>query len=424
MSAFGGGRLARRRAHSLAVVALSLLLLAANRPPGLGDVADVRTWSYDAYTRVVVQLTRSSRGELKRLAADARAGRPERLYVDLPGIWVGKRWPRPIEVGDGLLADVRLGQNTSRTTRLVVDLENYGHHRLFFLDGPPRVVLDVYGASRMRRVARPSPTPPPVSARPPRAAPTPARPSDPRLPIELRGIQTVVIDPGHGGKDPGAVGVGGLREKDLTLMLARELAQKLRERGFDVVLTRTKDETLSLEARTARAEGARGDVFISIHANAAPRRAARGVETYYLDANHERHAMRVAARENGVSAGHLDDLQRSLAELRVSEVGQHSASLARTVHGEMVRGIRASHGTVRDLGVKRGPFHVLFLSGMPAILMEVGFVTNQADARRLRSRFYRSVLAEHIARGLSRYRSERAMAIAGTRDPRLSRSQP
>ena len=207
-------------------------------------------------------------------------------------------------------------------------------------------------------------------------------------------------------------GLRGIREKDVTLSLARDLADRLRARGFRVVLTRTRDETLSLEERTARAEGAGGDVFVSIHVNAARRRGAQGIETYYLDSSHERHSLRVAARENGVPTSQLDDLQRTLADLRTGEVGSYSNLLARSVHRELIRGVRASHGSVRDLGVKRGPFHVLFLSGMPSILIETGFVTNQSDARRLASSVYRSVLAEHIARGLSRYRSERAMQLA------------
>jgi N-acetylmuramoyl-L-alanine amidase len=115
-------------------------------------------------------------------------------------------------------------------------------------------------------------------------------------------LQTVVLDPGHGGNDPGAIGVGWLREKDVTLRLARSLKPKLEARGFSVVMTRNGDRTLSLEERTAIAENARGDVFVSLHANAAPRRGLHGIETYYPDENHERHSETVVARENGIRA--------------------------------------------------------------------------------------------------------------------------
>jgi N-acetylmuramoyl-L-alanine amidase len=186
------------------------------------------------------------------------------------------------------------------------------------------------------------------------------------------------------------------------------------DRGFRAVLTRDRDATLSLEERTALAEGIGGDVFVSIHANAAPRRSAHGIETYFLDSGHARHSLRVAARENGVPPSGLDDLQRAMAGLRVSEVGSYSLDLARAVHGSLVAGVRAGWGPVQDLGVKSGPFHVLFLSGMPSILVEVGFVTHADEARRLRSNGYRAVLAEHLARGLSRYRSRHATVLAGS----------
>jgi N-acetylmuramoyl-L-alanine amidase len=186
-------------------------------------------------------------------------------------------------------------------------------------------------------------------------------------------------------------------------------------RGFRVALTRDSDKTVSLEERTALAEGVGGDVFVSLHTNAATRRVARGIETYYLDKSHERHSLRVAARENGVPAHRLNELQRVVAQLRVSEVSVHSALLAKTVHEEVIAGVRATHGSVEDLGVKRGPFHVLFLSNMPAILLEAGFLTNRADAGRLRSDFYIDVLAEQISRALSSYRRDNAVIVAEVR---------
>ena len=184
-------------------------------------------------------------------------------------------------------------------------------------------------------------------------------------------------------------------------------------RGFDVLMTRSSDRTLSLEERTAIAEGANGDVFVSIHVNAAPRPRVHGIETYYLDANHERHALGVAARESGVDPSQLDELQRVLAGFKVSELGSRSARLARSVHREVVGGVREAYGSVDDLGVKRGPFHVLFLSDAPSVLVEIGFLSNPAEAARLRSPLYRDVIAEQIARGLSLFRRERQPALAG-----------
>lgn len=388
----------RRRALALLPV---LALLGLDRPPGLGDVRDVRHWSYPDYTRVVVDVSREVETEIHHLPADSGSGRPPRLYFDLPGIWVGRRYEEGIALGDGLLRRVRVGQNTLTKTRVVLDLERYERHRVFRLTHPHRVVVDVYGPREGAETLR-----------------WPRRDGmDPRgwerLPIGMRGVGTVVVDAGHGGRDPGAIGVGGLREKDVTLALARELQHLLEERGFRVVQTRTSDRTLALEERTAIAEAAGGDLFVSLHANAAPRRSVHGIETWYLDENDERHSRDVAARENGVRPDEVDALQRALADLRVREASGHSRELAATVHGSIVRGMRERYGPVPDLGVKKGPFYVLFLSQMPAILVEAGFLTHREEARRLQSPRYLRALAEEMAEGLARYREDVRVASGG-----------
>lgn len=376
----------RRPAWIALLVTLAPFLMGVERPAGLGDVRDVRTWSYDEYTRVVVEFSRSVRlpdTGLVRLAANRKAGRPERLYVDIPEIWVGRDYEKGVEVGDGLLKGVRLGQNTLRNTRLVIDLERYDHHRLFVLQSPSRLVVDVY-AER---------------------APSRHEPGE-RLPSAMRRVHTVVVDPGHGGRDPGATGVGGLREKDVNLSIATRLAKSLRKRGFEVILTRATDRTLDLEERTAIAESSDGDVFISIHANASRRRAARGIEIYTLDENHERHSLDVASRENGVPASKLDALQRALAQLQVDEVGSESERLAGLVHTQVIAGAKTRDRTVPDLGLKKGPFYVLFMSSMSSLLLETGFLTNKKDAALLRSPRYQTVLAERIALGVENYRDQ------------------
>ncbi len=375
-----------RVALLLGLICLAPTLLAVERPPGLGDVREVRTWSYAEYTRVVVELTKEVRlpeQGLIRLAADTRAGRPDRLYLDVPGIWVGRRYESGIGVGDGLLDGVRLGQNTLRNTRLVIDLERYGHHRLYTLPSPARIVVDVYGKRGRSRGD-----------------------SGGRLPTELRRVHTVVVDPGHGGRDPGATGIGGLREKDVNLSIAKKLAARLEDRGFEVVLTRDRDRTLTLEERTAAAESSGGDVFISIHANASRRSRTRGIEIYTLDANHERHSLDVAARENGVPAARLDPLQRALARIQVGELASQSERLASLVHENVIRGIQQRNRSLPDLGLKKGPFYVLFMSSMSSVLVETGFVTNKRDAKLLRSAQFQSELAVQIADGVDRYRQQ------------------
>jgi N-acetylmuramoyl-L-alanine amidase len=390
----------RQRPLALALAAAAALAVAADRPPGLGDVTAVRHWSYPDYTRVVVELTRPiGEASLQRLGADSSHQRPERLFLDLDGVWVGRRYEQGIEVGDGLLRGVRLGQNTRTRTRVVIDLERYERHRLLRLHAPERVVIDVYGSRELRETLR----------WPSGGEGAPGR----RLSMPLRAVRTVVIDAGHGGRDTGAIGLGGTREKDVNLRLAHKLAGQLERDGFQVILTREGDQTLSLEERTALAEASGGDVFVSLHANAAPRRSARGVEIYYLDQNHQRHSLRVAARENGVPRNQMDALQRTLAQLRVSEASIHSRDLADKVQREIATGLTGRGRPFVNLGVKQGPFYVLFLSSMPAILVEAGFVTNREDVRLLRDERQLDALADAIARGLVRYREGATDVAAG-----------
>jgi len=385
----------RRRLHVLAAGLAALGLLGVERPPGLGDVVDVRHWSYADYTRVVVELDRSVTTEVRRLAADPAAGRPERLYLDLAGVWVGRTYAEGISLEDGLLRGVRLGQNTLQTTRVVLDLQRYDRHRLLELTHPHRIVIDVYG----RRGAGGSHG----QGSAPRGA---------ALPSGLRPIRTVVVDPGHGGRDPGAIGVSGMREKDVTLRLGKALGARLEEKGFRVIYTRRDDRSMSLEERTAIAESVEGDLFLSLHMNAAPNRSAHGIETYYLDKNHERHSLDLAARENGISLAEVNALQKTLAKLHIEELSPHSRRLAEAVQGQVVRGL-PSRQRPQNLGVKKGPFYVLFLSNMPAILVEAGFITHRGEAKRLRDADYLASLAEQMAVGVEHYRGEQETRLAG-----------
>jgi N-acetylmuramoyl-L-alanine amidase len=396
-----------KRARVLPLFVAALLASSARTqesPAERTQVRAVRHWSYASYTRVVIELSAPVEVKVERLGADAKAGRPERLYFDLPGVWVGHDWDTPTPVEDGLLSAIRLGQFASDRARAVVDLARYERHRLFALSGPDRLVLDVFGArdeealdpgAEVARLEADAPHSPVLA---------PGKPDRKLL---------VVLDPGHGGDDPGTCGTRRACEKEITLAVAKSARERLTARGFDVLLTREADRTLSLEERTAFAEGASGDLFVSIHVNAAPRPRVRGIETYYLDANHERHALAVAARESGVAPVQLDPLQRVLAGFKVAEVGSRSAELAAAIHHELIGGVKQAYGGVEDLGVKRGPFHVLFLSDAPAVLIEIGFLSNPVENARLRSPLYREVIAEQLARGLSSYRRARADSLAG-----------
>jgi N-acetylmuramoyl-L-alanine amidase len=210
-----------------------------------------------------------------------------------------------------------------------------------------------------------------------------------------------VVDAGHGGHDPGAIGPGRVREKDVTLAMARRLAKRLREAGFEVVLTRRDDRFLALEERTGIANAARGDLFVSLHANAHPRRHRSGVETYFLDTADDRYAARLAARENGLDLGEGEaEVARILTDLDAKASARASRRLARLVQREVTGGVRARVGEVRDLGVKGALFYVLLGARMPAVLVEAAFISNRAEERRLASARYQDAVAAGIARAV------------------------
>jgi len=220
------------------------------------------------------------------------------------------------------------------------------------------------------------------------------------------------VDAGHGGHDPGAIGPRRVREKDVTLQMARRLARKLRDEGFEVVLTRDRDRYLALEERTALANTARGDLFVSIHANAHPRRNRAGIETYYLNVADDRYAARLAARENGLDPTEGEAmLTRILTDLEVKASADQSRRLAELVQREVTGGVRARVGEVRDLGVKGALFYVLLGARMPAVLVETAFVSNREEERRLASPRYQDEVASGIARAVASYaRSEARIA--------------
>lgn len=227
-------------------------------------------------------------------------------------------------------------------------------------------------------------------------------------------VKRVVIDPGHGGKDTGAIGRRGTREKDLTLNISRKLKKHLEAMGLEVLLTRNSDVFLELEERTRFANEKHADLFISVHVNAAENRRAYGIETYTLNLNSDRYAMRLAARENASSSKSIGDLQFILADLATKANTDDSVRLARLVQGEMVGTLRKSYGTkIRDLGVKQALFYVLVGAKMPAILVEAAFVSNPDEEQRLRTDKYQEQTARSIAEGVRRFIAEREAIAQG-----------
>jgi len=216
-------------------------------------------------------------------------------------------------------------------------------------------------------------------------------------------MRRVVIDPGHGGRDTGAIGPRGVREKDVALAIARTLAARLRALGFKVILTRKDDSYVSLDERTRIANQARADLFVSVHCNAARRRTLAGVETWTLNVASDRYATRLATFENADAERTVSDLRLILADLATRANASDARDLAESVQSSLVRNLRARVGRVEDHGVKQALFYVLLGAHMPAILVETGFISNPAEEARLRSRKYQTGTAEAIARGLKEF---------------------
>jgi len=216
---------------------------------------------------------------------------------------------------------------------------------------------------------------------------------------EVREHYVVVLDPGHGGWDPGAVGVSGTREADIALSLCRRIAVEL-ERILDVevILTRDDDTFIPLVERANIANSLNADLFVSVHANASERESAWGIETYFLDGASDAGAARVAARENAL-AGEGEDPTSIVNDLSVTGTNRLSQNLAVTVQSSVVQAIEEVFGAshTRDLGVKSALFAVLVWSRMPSILFESSFVTNRVDETRLRLPFYQQTQAEAMA---------------------------
>jgi N-acetylmuramoyl-L-alanine amidase len=217
-------------------------------------------------------------------------------------------------------------------------------------------------------------------------------------------IGKIVIDPGHGGHDTGTIGPGGLEEKDLVLDVGRRLGKLLETRlGAEVVYTRKDDTFIPLETRTAVANQARADLFVSIHANSSRDPGARGVETYYLNFTSSPEALEVAARENAVSEKSIYELQDLVKKIALKEKIEESREFAGDVQQSLHSGLAVKSPAIRDRGVKKAPFIVLIGANMPSILAEVSFVSNPTDEHRLATGEYRQRIAESLYRGIAHY---------------------
>ncbi len=356
---------------------LTLLLLATSSIASEKvDVRGIRHWSSPEYTRVVIDLSGSVEFSSNRLRE------PDRIYFDLKNSRLKKEIKTTLPVGDGLLKSVRAGQFDPHTVRVVLDLEKITDLNTFVLDNPTRLVIDVHGVGIAKK---------------------------PEVTVVKR---RVVIDPGHGGHDPGAIGRNGLYEKDVVLDIALKLRGILLANPLnEVFLTRETDRYISLEERTAIANRKNADLFVSIHVNASPLRRVNGIETYLLNWTNDEEAMRVAARENMITLKKMREMQRNmdtlgmiLNDLSRDNKRNESIRLANYIQKSMISILNNESRYNRiDLGVKQALFYVLFGARMPSVLVEVSFISNPQEEKLLSYESYRLQIAKAIAKGLDTY---------------------
>jgi len=345
--------------------------------PGKIEVKNIRYWSTPDYIRVVIDLSEPVEFSKNRIL------NPDRLYFDLMNTMIAKEVKTILPVGDGILKVVRAGQFKPDIVRVVLDLEEIADYNAFVLENPARFVIDVYGKEKVKK------------------------------PDTVIAKRRIVIDPGHGGHDPGAVGLRGLYEKNVVLDIALKLRKILSSDPLnEVFLTRETDVFIPLEERTVIANKKNADFFVSIHANASPGRQARGIETYLLNWTDNEEANKVAARENQISLKkmkvmnrkmQMDDLDIIKSDLLRQNKRDESIKLAHYVQKSMVSTLDNGNKDTLDLGVKQALFYVLFGARMPSVLVEVSFISNPEEEKLLSKDSYKKQIAEAIAEGLNKY---------------------
>ena len=449
------------RNFALAGLAAVPLSLAAAPAPGPVLAAVVRSVSVAPLPRgerIVVELSAEARYSGDRL------DHPDRIYFDFDDTGIGSQAAATAQAlaPSPLVPAVRVAHHARNVTRVVLQLAGNPRYSAFPMYNPFRLVIDVESdgppsETPSQATSAPAPATPPQVVRDapaprrvvapaiedaivpdlgsqPAAAPAvspgaadapastlapvsdPAR-SPPPASVLSRGgdyslarqlglgVARVVIDPGHGGHDPGAQG-NGVVEAELVLDVALRVEKLLKEQpGVEVVLTRRTDEFIPLQERTAIANREGADLFLSIHANASRRPIARGIETYFLNFATTPDAEAVAARENASSDGTMGKLPDLVKTITLNNKVIESRELATIVQTSMMRRLRQQNKTLRDLGVKQAPFVVLIGAQMPSVLAEISFVTNKAEAGLLKDPGYRQRIAQSLADGVLRYQA-------------------
>lgn len=360
---------------------VSLLTL----PPAM--IQNLRTAFSPESFRLVLDLDRKTRVK-KHLPS-----REDGLVVEIPHAALSKSAQTKIAQGS---LDGRFIVRQTPEDSVTVTLPNgsFQRYALFSLTNPPRLVVDVIPSSVQ-------PTAPTLDMTEPAVTPTP--PPQP-LPPRAKAFTTIVIDPGHGGRDPGAHGHRGTEEKDITLKVGLKLRELLKkDPGVRVLMTRERDVFVELEDRARFANGNGADLFVSIHVNSHPQRSVRGIEIYHFGEAKDQRALELAARENGTPLSSTGvGWEYLVADLLTTKKVEASLELAWTTKEAMITHLNGEYALV-DHGVKTAPFYVLRFTSMPSILTEIAYISNAAEEELLRTSTFVTRVAESLHEGVATF---------------------
>ena len=345
----------------------------------------VRSYSHPDKTRVVIDLSEKTEFRADKLI------NPDRIFIDIMGsIAKLEDTSKQIKIDDGVIKSVRTAQFNEEITRVVFDLYQEARYELFSLIEPDRVVIDIFKPEgKAVTVSETLPAKP-------KEKPTPGP--------EITDKRLVIIDPGHGGKDPGAIGPTGLKEKEVTLGIALYLEKLLKGAGIPTYLTRSKDEFVYLEDRTNFANQKDGFIFLSLHANSVlnHRPSAKGIETFLLSSKYiGASAKDVADRENRASRAHPEvdtDLALIIADLEESANIKYSFDFADIIQKKLVEYLK-----LENRGIKQAPFVVLKGVNMAAVIVEVAFISNPKEEKLLKTNKFRENAAQALFEAIKYY---------------------
>ncbi len=358
-------------------------------PLSLTTIENLRTATSSGVTRLVLDLDRRTK------VPKSPTFQNDGLVIEIPNSTLGKSAQAKLAKGT-LAKPFVITQTSDHSVSVSLPSGSYQTYKMISLANPPRLVVDVIPPAAQEEPAPPAEQPAP-SLLPFELPPQPVQP-------RTKTFKTIVIDPGHGGKDPGAHGIRGTAEKDITLKVGLKLREILsRQPGVRVLMTRERDVFVELEDRAKFANSNDADLFVSIHVNSHPQRSVRGIEIYHFGEAKDQRALEVAARENGTPLGSTGvGWEYLVADLLTTKKIEASLELAWNTKEAMIAHLNGHYALV-DHGVKTAPFYVLRFTSMPSILAEIAYVSNASEEELLRTNSFLTRIAESLHEGVKSY---------------------